>query len=136
VRLVSGVLVALALLTGCYQQPPISPQRPLRCTSSTEKDQCPKGYVCVADRVCAPTSCSKNEDCPDGLTCSSRGCVPPPDGGTADGAEIQIPNTRDGGLFSSPDRGAIGTDVVSVPPDAPSSPEDGPVQILDLGGQD
>jgi hypothetical protein len=118
VRLFSVCVTAVALLvSGCYQQPLISPQRPLRCASSMGKEECPKGYACVADRVCAATSCSQNEDCPMGLTCSSRGCVLPPDGGGGDGADFQIPAVRDGGLRASPD--SVTTDLVSsVPEDA------------------
>jgi hypothetical protein len=83
-------LVAL-VFSACYQQPALSPQRPLGCTSSEAKGECPKGYSCIANQVCAPDSCKRNEDCPAGLACTNRGCVIPPDGGGNDGSRIQIP---------------------------------------------
>ena len=98
-RLLSSsiVLAVAALLAGCYQQPVLSATRPLRCFNSDASGECPAGYQCVANQICALKSCASREDCPAGLVCSSsRGCVIPPDGG-ADGASIQIPSGRDGG---------------------------------------
>jgi hypothetical protein len=97
VRLFLPLTIAGALLiSACYNQPVISPHRPLRCDPAQEKGQCPKGFTCSSIGVCAPQSCQKNEDCPAGLACTSRGCVPPPDAGV-DGA-IQIPNQLDGAI--------------------------------------
>ena len=114
------------LISACYQQPAISPGKPLRCSPAVEKGQCPKGFTCASIGVCAAQSCSKNEDCPAGLTCSSRGCVVAPDGGAGDGA-IQIPVLPDGA--SLPDVG---------PEDAAPLPADlsGSGASLPDGGQD
>ncbi|HXU81353.1 MAG TPA: hypothetical protein VN914_08145 [Polyangia bacterium] len=98
------------LISACYQQPVISPQRPLRCDPAEEKGQCPKGFTCAVIGVCAPQSCSKDDDCPLGLSCSNRGCVPAPDGGAGDGS-IQIPVLPDGA--QRPDFG--GDDAVVTP---------------------
>ena len=65
-------------LAGCYQQPALPPDRPLRCSDSDAADECPSGYVCVAGRECALRSCRNNADCPSDLVCSqNRGCVLP-----------------------------------------------------------
>jgi hypothetical protein len=105
VRLFLLTTIAGALLiSACYSQPVISPQRPLRCHPAEEKGQCPKGFACSAIGVCAPQSCQKNEECPAGLVCTSRGCTPPPDAG-ADGA-IQIPDLPDGAVKPSDIDGA------------------------------
>ena len=117
-------IAGLLLISACYQQPVISPQRPLRCNPAEAKSECPKGLTCVPIGVCAPNSCQKNEDCPVGLACSSRGCVLPGDGGVGDAGAIQIPvlpdasQALDSGLV--PDAAVPEPDVLS-----PSTPDGG-----------
>jgi hypothetical protein len=117
--------VAATLFLACYQQPELSPQRPLRCTSSQAKGECPKGFACIADRVCAPTSCESNADCPQGLACTSRGCVVPPDGGEGDAAGGLLPGPVDGSALEA--GGAEAGFEAAMAPDAPprSSPDGG-----------
>jgi hypothetical protein len=110
------------MLVACYQQPVLSPQRPLRCNPSAKTDECPKGYACQAG-VCGPTSCSHMSDCPAGLSCTNRGCVAPPDGGEADGG-IQIPNVPDAEALEA-----------GAPEDGQVAP-DSPVTLTPDGGQD
>jgi hypothetical protein len=112
VRLFLPLTIAGALLiSACYQQPLISPQRPLRCNPAEEKGQCPKGFTCSVIGVCAPQSCQKNEDCPAGLSCTNRGCVPAADGG-ADGS-FQIPVLPDGAPRPTGDAGGGSPEVES-----------------------
>jgi hypothetical protein len=123
---------AAMVLAACYQQPIISPQRPLSCTSSSDKGECPKGFSCVADRVCAPNSCQDNDDCPAGLSCTSRGCVIASDGGARGDGAIQIPELPDGG--GSNDAGAGNSDGGATAVDALALPD---VPLLpDAGGKD
>jgi hypothetical protein len=115
VRLFSPSLILGALLiSACYQQPVISPQRPLRCNPAEEKGQCPKGFTCAVIGVCAAQSCQRNEDCPAGLTCSSRGCVVAGDAGAGDGA-MQVPVPLDGATPPAGDDGGVD---VSLPGDS------------------
>ena len=79
------------LLVACYQVPTVPVDKPLACTPS--QPQCPAGYGCVGERVCAPKACVTDSDCPTGagLVCEgSRGCNLPSkvvaDGGATDGA--------------------------------------------------
>jgi hypothetical protein len=119
-----ATITGALLISGCYNQPVISPQRPLACHPTEGTGQCPKGFSCVLTGVCAPQSCSRNEDCPAGLSCTSRGCVPSPDAGITDGS-ILIPNL--------PDAAAKPSEL-----DAPEEdllPEDAPVLSLPDGGQ-
>jgi hypothetical protein len=102
---VSIVWGALLALGGCYNQPEIPRERPLRC-SSNAPGECPTGFLCVGNRICAPTNCRVDTDCPEGLTCGARvGCVPLAnvtgrlDGGASDGASAGA--TADGGLDAS-----------------------------------
>jgi hypothetical protein len=123
VRLFLPLTIAGALLmSACYEQPVISPQRALRCNPVEEKGQCPKGFTCSVIGLCAPNSCSKNADCPGGLVCTGRGCVPQPDAGPE---AIQIPVLPDGAQL--PD--------VAVIDDAPPQQFDAPIMNPD-GGQD
>jgi hypothetical protein len=137
VRILRPLTIAgLLLISACYQQPVISPQRPLRCTPNETRSECPKGLTCVLGGcapgtrltcvptgVCAPNSCQKDQDCPVGLACSSRGCVALPDGGAGDSA-IQIPVLPDAGPF------------LDAPPvlDAPPPPPDVPAFLPPDGG--
>ena len=113
------------LISACYQQPVISPQRPLKCAPSDTKSECPKGFTCVASGVCAPNSCQKDQDCPLGLTCSNRGCVAAPDGGGGDAPPLQIP-TIPGALDGSslPDATGPG-DAAAAAPDLSTATNDG-----------
>jgi len=123
VRLLRPLTIAGLLLSACYQQPVISPQRPLRCTPGEMKAQCPKGFTCVAPGVCAANSCQEHDDCPTGLVCSSRGCVTVPDGGAGDAPPIQIPDPFDGSAV--PDAGAATPDAAAPSPDLSISTPDG-----------
>jgi hypothetical protein len=120
--LLSWAIAGALLISACYQQPAISPQRPLRCNPAEAKGQCPKGFSCVAIGVCAPQSCAKDEDCPAGLDCTSRGCVIPADGGAGDGG-LQIPVLPDGS--QRPDFGGDDTGGGASAPDASISFPDG-----------
>jgi hypothetical protein len=112
VRLFLPLAIAGALLvSGCYNQPIISPQRPLRCNPAETKGQCPNGFACATTGVCGPQSCKENADCPAGLVCTNRGCVAPPDAGITDGA-IQIPNQPDGAVKPSEIDGNVPDDVL------------------------
>lgn len=114
-------MFAVSLSIACYEQPPLSPQRPLHCTVTKDTDDCPKGYACQGG-LCGPTACQHTTDCPVGLLCTSRGCIVPPDAAVSDSA-IQIPNGRDGG----PDEGT----TIDAEPAAPDAPV-----LLEDGGQD
>jgi hypothetical protein len=118
-------MIVVVFLAGCYEQPVLSPQRPLSCTSSSAENECPKGYHCVLDRVCAADSCDTNAECPAGLICTSRGCAVAPDGGQVDGERYQIP--PEGGVEASPPD-SEGADGVTLP-DAPA------LTVLPDGGQ-
>jgi hypothetical protein len=127
----SGLLTIawVLLISACYQQPVISPQRPLRCTPSETKSECPKGFTCAASGVCAASSCQKTEDCPAGLACTSRGCVLVPDGGLGDAPPIQIPVPPDGApridVLPPPDFGAPAPDLGAPAPDVATPTFDG-----------
>ncbi len=83
----------LCLLAGCYKQPAIPRDRPLSCASD-DPAECPDGFVCVDDRICAPQECEMNEECPQDLVCGGRaGCVTPgslseADGGSDAGSDL------------------------------------------------
>jgi len=85
VRLVDAMFpwaLALAFGASCYSQPGIPRDKPLTCSSGDASNECPVGFVCVADTVCAPRTCRVNEDCPPSLVCNlQRGCVVRPDAG-------------------------------------------------------
>jgi hypothetical protein len=84
-----AVFALLLVVAGCYDQPEIPRDKPLSCTSPDESE-CPTGFVCVANRVCAPRQCMTEADCPVGLVCARSACVVPApvaaDGGVEDGA--------------------------------------------------
>jgi hypothetical protein len=132
VRLCS-LLVASALgsLLGCYEQPVIPPDKPLSCGGTDAAGECPKGFTCIGNRVCAPMSCEDNSSCPAGLVCTGRGCLLP----TMDGAipPFTVPGTD---AFSD----AVGADLsVVVPTDAlgPPAPDGGQPDVpqsVDGGG--
>jgi hypothetical protein len=118
----SWIALASLLCLACYEQPTLSPQRPLRCLSSQGVRECPNGFACIADRVCAPVFCERNEDCPSGLSCTGRGCVLLGDGGEPDAMGGPLPGDLDGGRPGNPD--AIGVlDASTVSP--PSMPDAG-----------
>jgi hypothetical protein len=75
VSVLLGVLIFSAALA-CYQQPEIPRNKPLAC-AAPDPAECPAGYVCIANRICAPESCRDEEDCPIGLVCTRTGCLPP-----------------------------------------------------------
>jgi hypothetical protein len=111
----------MVMFAACYQQPVLSPQRPLQCTLSQQMtDECPKGYACQGG-VCGPTSCQHTADCPTGLSCTNRGCVVLADGGQPDGP-IQLPYDRDA---SSPESSVV--DLLPAPDALP---------VVVDGGQD
>jgi hypothetical protein len=70
------VILFVSFLAGCYQPPEIPRDMPLSC-SSNDPAECPAGYVCIGNRICAPDSCQSDEDCPVGLACTRMGCLPP-----------------------------------------------------------
>jgi hypothetical protein len=117
----SWLLLSVLLFTACYQQPAVLPARPLLCASSQAAGECPKGFACIADRVCAPVICERNEDCPATLVCTSRGCLLLPDGGEPDAMGGLLP----GGL---PDGGRPGPDAILLfdGVSSPSTPDAGP----------
>jgi hypothetical protein len=86
-------IAATAFVASCYDPPAIPKDRPLPC-SSTATEECPKGFVCVGNRFCAPRTCRETTDCPIGLTCAgSRGCVfigAETDGGTGAAASDAV----------------------------------------------
>jgi hypothetical protein len=96
VRFAFALASVLLVTAGCYQQPLIPRDRPLACTSDDESE-CPTGYRCVDNRVCAPRQCIEQVDCPVGLACVRSVCVP-------------IGALLDGGLLPSPDAGAAAAD--------------------------
>ena len=110
-------------LAGCYQQPIVPRDKPLRC-SSTDEAECPAGFRCVASGVCALIDCQTDDDCAEGLVCTDRtGCDLPGDGGT-DG---QASDGGTGGLLPG------GIDALNgLPPDGPA-PLDTAV-VLDAPG--
>ena len=103
---------------GCYQQPEISREKPLGCTSSDASGECPRGFACFGDRVCIPTSCTVKDDrCPVGFACTENRCRPMTgDGGAgADrGADVVTEPPLDG-----PDAGVAPIDAASTPDTAP-----------------
>jgi hypothetical protein len=79
VRLTSLLVVsALGSLLGCYEQPVIPPDKPLSCNNADADGECPAGFACIGNRVCAPMSCGTDASpCPAGLICTNRGCILP-----------------------------------------------------------
>ena len=96
----STLLVSSLLITwACYRQPEIPRDRPLSCTSS-DPEECPTGFVCVENRICAPAECEASEDCPVGLVCARETCLPPgavPDGGGDAEADADVVPDLGGG---------------------------------------
>ena len=83
-RVILLSILAVGAAAACYQPPRIPRDKPLTC-SSADPAECPTGFVCIANKVCAPDSCEDEEDCPDGLVCTRMGCLPPGvDAGGAD----------------------------------------------------
>jgi hypothetical protein len=95
-RLMVGTVVVFpALLLACYEQPPIPRDKPLSC-SSNAPGECPAGFSCIDNRICASQICELTEDCPEGLVCGRNGC----------------------GLPGSGDGGSDGAGPLGLPPDA------------------
>jgi hypothetical protein len=88
------LLFSAAVAVGCYEQPLIPRDKPLRCdpgrTSADDPLECPVGFRCIASGVCALIDCNDDDDCTQGLVCTERtGCDLPGagDGGTDGGTE-------------------------------------------------
>jgi hypothetical protein len=99
-----GILALLLLSTvavaGCYQQPLVPRDKPLRCTSLDEGD-CPAGFRCIASGVCALIDCQTDDDCTQGLVCTDRtGCdLADQDGGSEAGSDVRTDGGAQGGLL-------------------------------------
>jgi hypothetical protein len=110
----------LVLVAGCYDQPPISRDKPLTC-SENKPSECPTGFACVGDRICAPRSCNPmTNPCPVGLVCAGSRCVFP-DGGVPEGglAGSDAGGSGDGGSVVD-----VAFDFPAVP-DLGAAPADG-----------
>lgn len=86
-----GALLAGLLfpLPGCYQTPSIPPDKPLACSGDNAKDDCPKGFLCVAG-ICLPHPCRNGDDCSDTEVCGpDHVCITPEGSGDA-GADSTI----------------------------------------------
>ena len=77
-------LLLLLGLVGCYDQPTVPRDKPLSC-ASTDDGECPTGYACIANRVCALRLCVSDLDCPVGLACVHTSCGLPVTDAGADG---------------------------------------------------
>jgi hypothetical protein len=124
VGILSLLLLSTAALAGCYQQPEVPRDKPLRCTSADEAE-CPSGFRCIASGVCALINCQTDNDCTQGLICTDQtGCdLPDVDGGSAGRTDAGA----QGGLLPG------GADALTNPtPDAPKGT--GIPPILDAGG--
>ena len=99
------LLFSTAVAVGCYEQPLVPRDKPLRCDPArvAEDDplECPAGFRCTASGVCALIDCDDDDDCAQGLVCTERtGCDLPvagdagADGGT-DGQGGQLPGGTD-----------------------------------------
>jgi hypothetical protein len=85
------ILLSTAAVAGCYEQPLVPRDKPLRCTSADEAE-CPVGFRCIASGVCALVDCQTDEDCSEELICTERtGCDLPGagDGGADGGTDAQ-----------------------------------------------
>jgi hypothetical protein len=124
-----ALLLAFAGVTvSCYRQPEIPRDRPLSCSSSDPGD-CPPGFSCLENRICAPEECELAEDCPIGLVCGRNGCALP---GSIDGSDGSAEVGGDAGSDAASNLdGPAGPDAPATP-DVPFSP-DAPAS-LDLGG--
>jgi hypothetical protein len=108
--------LALALLIGiggCYDQPTVPRDKPLSC-ASTADDECPTGYACIANRVCALKICASDLDCPVGLVCPRGSCAQVTLDGGADTGAIGV---APGEGTESPDGGDAGLEAGAA--DAP-----------------
>jgi hypothetical protein len=128
--LLASVVAVCASVGACYQQPEIPRDKPLACASD-EPGECPAGFSCIANRICAPQACMLSEDCPEGLVCGRDGCGLPGADGGADGA---VPlGLLDGGPLPVP----LDASVPQVPdaaiPQPPNLRPDAPV-AGDVGG--
>jgi hypothetical protein len=111
VRFPSAALALLALV-GCYEQPTVPRDKPLSCASADEAE-CPTGYVCIANRVCAPRMCASDLECPAGLACARGACalVATGDGGADAG---DGPTTLDAFTSAITDAG-VNDDLAALP---------------------
>jgi hypothetical protein len=101
--LASSLLLALLAVTpSCYQRPLIPRDQPLSCGSS-DPAECPSGFACVENRICAPEECELAEDCPLGLVCGRTGCAMP--GALDGGADASNGTTTDLGAAGGLDLG-------------------------------
>jgi hypothetical protein len=116
VGILALLLLSTAAAAGCYQQPLVPRDKPLRCTSLDEGD-CPAGFRCIASGVCALIDCQTDDDCTQGLVCTDRtGCdLPEQDGGSDGGSDVRTDGGAQGGMLPG---GADALDVVGLP-DAP-----------------
>lgn len=132
------VLLFSLAAAGCYEQPVVPRDKPVRCGATLPR--CPIGLLCVAD-LCAPETCEEHEDCPLGLFCSARQTCGPPsdegldaggDGGLADGAVGPGGPDAPGSDLGTPDALGTGADAPPGVVDAPPG-IDSPAPI-DVGG--
>jgi hypothetical protein len=101
----AAIVLTLALgFAGCYDQPTVPRDKPLACKSNDE-GECPTGYSCIANRVCALRLCGSDLDCPLGLACLGNSCgLPVTDGGgdglivVAPGEGSETPDAREAGV--------------------------------------
>jgi hypothetical protein len=131
VGILALLLLSTAAVAGCYQQPLVPRDKPLRCTS-LEEGECPTGFRCIASGVCALIDCRTDDDCTEGLVCDQQaGCdLPEPDGGSEAGSNVTDGGAQ-GGLLPG-----VGDALDLRLPDAPlgvGTPPilDGPPPILD-----
>jgi hypothetical protein len=124
VRLLWPSLGLLGLLiAACYQQPTLSPLRPLRCDPAGGKAECPTGYSCAATGVCARTICRNDEECPAGLLCANRTCLPVPIGDPRDASGDRLLPAF--GLDGADPDSAFPGPLDASSPDAASLPDGG-----------
>jgi hypothetical protein len=111
VGILALLLLSTAATAGCYQQPLVPRDKPLRCNPLDVED-CPTGFRCIASGVCALDDCDTDDDCAQGLVCTEQtGCdLPEPDGGS----DVRTDGGVQGGLLPG------GADALEVGlPDAP-----------------
>jgi hypothetical protein len=116
VGILALLLLSTAAAAGCYQQPLVPRDKPLRC-ASPDDGECPTGFRCIASSgVCALEDCDTDDDCSQGLVCTRQtGCdLPGPDGGSEAGSDVRTDGGAQGGLLPG------GADALEVGlPDAP-----------------
>jgi hypothetical protein len=120
----SLALLLLLGLVGCYDQPTVPRDKPLSC-ASTDDGECPTGYACIANRVCALRLCVSDLDCPLGLACVHTSCgLPVTDAGddgvinVAPGEGSESPDARDTGVEGGVVDALAGVDLFTPIEDA------------------